>query len=245
MKATQRFTVRPALPDALAGLSRLAGNLRWSWHRRTRDLFAWADGAAWQASDGDPVATLGLISPTRLAELAVDPTFLAALRAAENDLDEYLGGARWFQASRVAVGTPLRRVAYFSPEFGISEALPQYSGGLGVLAGDHLKAASDLGVPLVGIGLFYRHGYFRQALSADGWQQERYPELDPFAMALRLVDDVRITIDLAGSPLHARIWRADVGRTPLYLLDADIEDNAPPERDVTDRLYGGDTEHRI
>ncbi|MEA3021135.1 MAG: glycogen phosphorylase, partial [Actinomycetota bacterium] len=148
---------------------------------------------------------------------------------------------RWFQARG---GSALRQVAYFSPEFGIAEAVPQYSGGLGVLAGDHLKAASSLGVPLVGMGLFYRHGYFRQSLSSDGWQQERFPSLDPFAMALRPVD-AHVTVELAGTPLHARIWRADVGRIRLYLLDTDVDDNDDASRTVTDRLYGGDTEHRL
>jgi starch phosphorylase len=136
-------------------------------------------------------------------------------------------------------------VAYFSPEFGIAEALPQYSGGLGILAGDHLKSASDLGVPLVGVGLFYRHGYFRQALSAAGWQEERFPDQDPWAMALTLCDDIRVRVELAGTPLEARVWRADVGRVPLYLLDTDVEENPLELRGITDRLYGGDTEHRL
>ena len=160
----------------------------------------------------------------------------------EDELTRYLTNDRWFQLKG---SSPLRLVGYFSPEFGISEALPQYSGGLGVLAGDHLKASSDLGVPLVGVGLFYRHGYFRQSLSHDGWQQERYPDLDPYAMALTLCEGVRVNVDLAGRPLHAQVWRADVGRTPLYLLDADIDDNEPDMREVTDRLYGGDVEHRL
>src|SRR5690606_1849897 len=153
-----------------------------------------------------------------------------------------LDSDRWFQSRS---GSPLRSVAYFSPEFGIAEALPQYSGGLGVLAGDHLKAASDLGLPLVGIGLMYRHGYFRQSLSGDGWQEEVYPDLDPYAMALHLCEGVRVEVDLAGTPCVARVWRADVGRVPLYLLDADIDDNPPEVRGITDRLYGGDTEHRL
>src|SRR5262245_17711819 len=122
MKATQSFTIRPVLPDELAGLTRLAGNLRWSWHRRTRELFAWADPAAWAASGEDPVATLGLIGPGRLAELAADEAFRAALAEAERDLDAYLGEPRWFQAQQATAGSPLRHVAYFSPEFGISEA---------------------------------------------------------------------------------------------------------------------------
>ena len=136
-------------------------------------------------------------------------------------------------------------MAYFSPEFGIAEAVPQYSGGLGVLAGDHLKSSSDLGVPLVGVGLLYRHGYFRQSLDADGWQQERYPLLDPHVMALTPCDGIRVEVDLAGVPLVAQVWKACVGRVPLYFLDADVEENPDEIREVTDRLYGGDIEHRL
>src|SRR3569623_224694 len=137
------------------------------------------------------------------------------------------------------------RVAYFSMELGLEARLPIYSGGRGVLAGDHLKAASDLGVPLVGIGLFYRHGYFRQSQNPDGWQQEIYPDLDPYGMALTLCDGIRVEVDLAGERLVAQVWRADVGRGPLYLLDADVDENPAEVRSVTDRLYGGDTEHRL
>jgi starch phosphorylase len=233
MKALRSFTVRPSLPPQLAALEALAMNLRWSWDAQTRDLFRWVDPDAWDATVHDPVRLLGLVDRSRLDALVDD------VRA---ELQRYQDGDRWFQGRD---GSPLRSVAYFSPEFGISEALPQYSGGLGVLAGDHLKAASDLGVPLVGIGLFYRHGYFRQSLSVDGWQQERYPDGDPHAMALVPCEDVLVEVDLAGRPLVARVWRAEVGRIPLYLLDADVEANPPDLRQVTDRLYGGDTEHRL
>jgi starch phosphorylase len=242
MKALRSFTVRPRLPEALAPLEELAMNLRWSWDERTRELFRWVDPDVWEVGHHDPVRLLGSVSRERLAELEADVAFTSFLGEVHDSLQRYLERPRWFQGR---ADSPLRAVAYFSPEFGIAEAVPQYSGGLGVLAGDHLKAASDLGVPLVGVGLFYRHGYFRQSLNSDGWQQERYPELDPYAMALRPVDDVRITIDLAGGPLHARVWRAEVGRVSLYLLDTDIDDNAEECRIVTDRLYGGDTEHRL
>ena len=242
MKALQSFTVRPHLPAALADLNTLAMNLRWSWDRRTRDLFAWIDPARWDEVIHDPVRLLTATSRERLEELAEDHSFLAALSVAKADLDDYLNQPRWFQQhSRGAIG----HIGYFSPEYGISEALPQYSGGLGVLAGDHLKAASDLGVPIVGIGLFYRHGYFRQALSVDGWQQERYPDLDPFSLAVRLVEGVTVTVDLAGVATTAQLWRADVGRVALYLLDTDLDANPDEVRHVTDRLYGGDTEHRL
>src|SRR5256714_5388285 len=193
MKALRSFTVRPRLPQALAALEDLAMNLRWSWDERTRDLFRWVDPDTWEHGRHDPVQLLGAVSRERLAELEADPAFLSFLGEVSDSLARYLERPRWFQGRH---GSGVRSIAYFSPEFGIAEALPQYSGGLGVLAGDHLKAASDLGVPLVGVGLFYRQGYFRQALNTDGWQQERYPTLDPFAMALTPVDDVRIQADL-------------------------------------------------
>jgi len=241
VRALGTFTVRPRLPEPLAALSTLAMNLRWSWDARTRDLFRWVDPDAWEATGHDPIRLLGMVERSRLEALAADRTFLSFLREVEDDLARYLQSDRWFQGRN----SPLRSVAYFSPEFGIAEALPQYSGGLGVLAGDHLKSANGLGVPVVGVGLFYRQGYFRQELDADGWQQERYVELDPFAMALTAVPDVRVRVDLAEVPLVARVWRAQVGRVPLFLLDTDIDDNAPAERAVTNRLYGGDSEHRL
>ncbi len=243
MKALRSFTVRPLLPEALAPLHDLAMNLRWSWDERTRDLFRWVDPDAWEVTVHDPVGLLGVVDRHRLEVLAADPGFRAYLGELHEALQRYIERPRWFQDR--AGDSPLRSVAYFSPEFGIAEALPQYSGGLGVLAGDHLKAASDLGLPLVGVGLFYRHGYFRQSLNADGWQQERYPDQDPFAMALTHLDGKRVEVNLAGEVLTAQLWRADVGRIRLYLMDADVEENPPLLRQVTDRLYGGDTEHRL
>jgi starch phosphorylase len=242
MRALRSFTVRPRLPEPLAPLQDLAMNLRWSWDERTRDLFRWVDPDAWEITVHDPVALLGTVSRARLEELAADPAFRTYMAETHAALQRYVERPRWFQERG---RSPLRSVAYFSPEFGIAEALPQYSGGLGVLAGDHLKAASDLGLPLVGVGLFYRHGYFRQSLDADGWQLERYPSLDPHAMALTLVPDARVQVDLAGVALHAQVWRAQVGRIRLYMLDSDVEENDAAGRVVTDRLYGGDAEHRI
>ncbi|MGH9059464.1 MAG: DUF3417 domain-containing protein, partial [Acidimicrobiales bacterium] len=180
MKALRSFTVRARLPEALAPLQELAFNLRWSWDERTRDLFRWVDPQIWELTFHDPVRLLSLVGRQRLEQLADDPAFMGFLGEMHDDLRRYLDSRRWFQTRRAG---PLRAVAYFSPEFGIAEALPQYSGGLGVLAGDHLKAASNLGLPLTGVGLMYRMGYFRQALNAEGWQEENYPILDPHGMA--------------------------------------------------------------
>lgn len=250
MKAIRRFTVRPLLPEPLRPLSDLSRNLRWSWHAQTRDLFQSVDPECWALVDGDPVRLLGSVRPARLAELAEDRRFLRRLAAAADDLHDYRTGDRWYQAQPASAGLPAA-IAYFSPEFGVTAALPQYSGGLGILAGDHLKAASDLGVPLIGVGLLYRHGYFRQSLSRDGWQQEHYPVLDPNELPVTLLreDDgspARVSLALPGGKrLHARVWLAQVGRVPLLMLDSDVEENDHGERGVTDRLYGGGSEHRL
>ncbi len=241
------MTVRLALPAPLAPLGELVLNLRWSWHPASLDLFASVDPATWQAVGQDPVRLLGEVSPERLAALAADQAFLGRLEAAHADLQDYLSTPRWYQGLD---GAPAS-IAYFSPEFGITEVLPQYSGGLGILAGDHLKAASDLGVPIVGVGLLYRAGYFKQSLNAEGWQQERYPPLDPYGLPLTLLTGadgapVRVHVGMPdGVVLHAQVWRAQVGRVPLLLLDSDVEDNTPEMREVTDRLYGGGSDHRL
>ncbi len=253
MRAIRRFTVRPVLPQALAPLGELAGNLRWSWHPPTQDVFEEVDPALWQACGHDPVRLIGDVGRARLDELAADEGFLARLADARADLDRYLTEDRWYQkqAGQHAEGATPRAVAYFSPEFGITAVLPQYSGGLGILAGDHLKAASDLGVPIIGVGLLYRQGYFEQSLSREGWQQETYPVLDPDGLpisALREADGSRamITIALPGGPeLKARIWVASVGRVPLLMLDTDVEGNPEHYVEITDRLYGGTSEHRL
>ncbi len=250
MRAIRRFTVRISLPEPLAALQGLMLNLRWSWHAPTADLFASIDPAAWVASGGDPIAMLSALPPARISALAADPRFLGALHEAEQDLRAYMSDPRWYAEAGLAAAGPAA-VAYFSPEYGITAALPQYSGGLGILAGDHLKSASDLGVPLIGVGLLYRHGYFTQSLSADGWQAEQYPGDDPNGLPLELLRDasgsaVRVAVSLpAGRPLSAQIWVAQVGRIPLLLLDSYVEENEADLHEVTDRLYGGGSEHRL
>ncbi|HEV2256020.1 MAG TPA: alpha-glucan family phosphorylase [Streptosporangiaceae bacterium] len=250
MRAIRRFTVRVTLPEPLAALLGLMLNLRWSWHPPTAELFASIDPDAWQASGGDPIAMLSAVPPERMTALAADPDFLARLGEAEQGLRDYMSGPRWYADAGLVQAGPAA-VAYFSPEYGITAALPQYSGGLGILAGDHLKSASDLGVPLIGVGLLYRHGYFTQSLSADGWQAERYPSDDPNGQPLELLRDatgsaVRVAVGLpAGRQLSAQVWVAQVGRIPLLLLDSYVEENEPDLHEVTDRLYGGGSDHRL
>ncbi|MCG5214373.1 alpha-glucan family phosphorylase [Streptosporangium sp. KLBMP 9127] len=247
MRAIRRFTVRTVLPGELAALGELVHNLRWSWHPETLDLFAEVDPVVWEQVGGDPVALLGAVESGRLRELAADRRFLRRLADAADDLREYMTAPRWYQTLPEAP----HAVAYFSPEYGIAAALPQYSGGLGILAGDHLKTASDLGVPILAVGLLYRHGYFTQSLSPEGWQLEHYPSLDPGGLPLTLLKEgggapARVRIGLPeGRTLHAQIWVAQVGRVPLLLLDSDVAENDHTARDITDRLYGGGTDHRL
>jgi glycogen phosphorylase len=251
VRAIRRFTIHPVLPDSLAPLRALMLNLRWSWDARTRELFAAIDPQSRELAESDPVALLGRVPQGRLTALASDPQYLERLGDQVDDLRGYLTGPRWYQAGAGPVAELPSAVAYFSPEYGVTAALPQYSGGLGILAGDHLKAASDLGVPLIGVGLLYRHGYFTQSLSLEGWQHERYPASDPNGLPITLLraadgSGIRVSVGLAdGLTLRAQIWVAQVGRVPLLLLDSYVEDNDPSLREVTDRLYGGGTDHRL
>lgn len=252
MKALRRFTVRAHLPERIAALGPLSTNLRWSWDRFTQELFASIDPQLWRRIGCDPVALLGEVSPARLDQLAADQEFTARLDNIAADLQEYLAKPLWFQELQARGEAVLPNgIGYFSMEFGVAEVLPIYSGGLGILAGDHLKAASDLGLPLIGVGLNYRSGYFRQSLTADGWQHENYPALDPQGLPLRLLahpGGEQVLIELAmpeSRVLRARVWIAQVGRIPLLLLDSDIPENDHDMRSVTDRLYGGDQEHRM
>ncbi len=245
VKAVRTFRVRPSLPEGLLPLAELAGNFRWAWDPATREVLEWADKALYEEVGGNPTALLGRLSRDRMQELLADKAFMGQLAEVHADLTRYLTAPRWAQAQ----DPPSPAVAYFSAEFGITEVMQVYSGGLGVLAGDHLKAASDLGLPLVGIGLLYRHGYFRQLLDADGWQREQYPDLNPYGLPLTRLEEggerVLVEVDLAGRTVAAQIFKADVGRVPLLLLDTDISVNHPDDRGVTDRLYGGDAEHRL
>ncbi|MGP9537598.1 alpha-glucan family phosphorylase [Brachybacterium sp. AOP43-C2-M15] len=253
MKPISTFTVSSDLPGALAPLRDLALNLRWTWRRQTVDLFRSLDPRAFAASGENPIAMLSQVSAGRLAEAARDDDFLARMRSEVGDLRTYLDSGRWFQ--RTVPGTQGdgdgSSIAYFSMEFGISPTLPIYSGGLGILAGDHLKSASDLGVPLIAVGLLYQWGYFSQSLDRSGWQQEDYRLNDPERLPVEPVlaadgEQLRVAVTLPGErEVAIGVWKAQVGRVPLLLLDTNVAPNDEQAREITDRLYGGDHEHRI
>jgi starch phosphorylase len=246
-RSIRPFTVLPSLPERLQPLHKLAENLWWCWNAEAVALFRRIDPDLFEALDHSPVRLITSASQSRLDELATDDGFLAHMDRVSAALETYLTARTWFQEQG---GDPTIRVAYFSMEFGIHESVPVYSGGLGVLAGDHLKSASDLGLPLAGVSLMYREGYFRQYLNAEGWQQERYPENDFFNLPLiaeRNADGspVIVSAPLPGRDVLLRVWRIQVGRVPLYLLDANIPENRPDDRTITAQLYGGDQHTRI
>ena len=242
------FTVLPHLPERLQALHKLAYNLWWCWNADAVALFRRIDVDLWKELEHSPVKLLGATAQERFEQLAKDEGFLAHMDRVEESLNNYMSAPTWFQDTYGA--EKQARIAYFSAEFGIHESIPVYSGGLGVLAGDHLKSASDLGIPLCGVTLMYREGYFRQYLNIDGWQQERYPENDFFNLPLipETMPDgspLTVSVHLPGRDVHARLWRVQVGRVPLYLLDCNIPQNRPADRNITAQLYGGDQHMRI
>jgi starch phosphorylase len=248
VRSIRTYTVLPSLPERLQPLHTLAYNLWWCWNADAVALFRRVNPDLFEALDHSPIRLLTSTEQSRFEQLADDDGFLAHMDRVAAALNHYLNAPTWFGDTYKADANA--RVAYFSAEFGIHESVPVYSGGLGVLAGDHLKSASDLGIPLVGVSLMYREGYFRQYLNVDGWQQERYPENDFFNLPLipeRTADGgpVVVTAPLPGREVALRVWRIQVGRVPLYLLDANIPQNRPEDRAITARLYGGDHTTRI
>jgi len=239
----------PGLPPNLAPLERLARDLRWTWRPSIRALFSSLDPAVWAAARGNPAAFLRRVAPERLEAAAADSAFLASLYGLASDL-ALEDAARPIHPGIRSLWARGDRIAYFSAEFGLTEALPIYAGGLGVLAGDLLKSASDLGLPLVGVGLFYREGYFRQIVDGEGWQREENPPLDPEDLPLSDPPTPdggppTVVLELGERPVLLRVRLAQVGRVPLYLLDANLPENHPEDREVTLRLYAGDQEMRV
>ena len=242
------YTVVPALPEPLVRLRELAYNMWWSWHADALGLFRRLEPDLWNDVGQNPVRLLAHLAQKRLDQAASDKAYLAHMKRVLEAFDGYHSRDTWFAKEN---GDLLNsRIAYFSMEFGIHESLPVYSGGLGILAGDHLKSASDLGVPLVGVGLMYRQGYFQQRLTTDGWQLEEYPSVDFYQMPVTLAkrdngEPVTISVKIGKREVAAQVWRVQVGRVPLYLLDTDVRQNDPRDREITQRLYGGSEEMRI
>ncbi len=236
------------LPAEISDLRRIAENLYWSWNHDARNLFREIDRELWDIVEHNPIKLILRAKSERLQELAKNEDFVERVQRIANNLDDYLSQP----ATNFGFlsGGKNQIIAYFCAEFGITESLPIYSGGLGILAGDHLKAASDLGIPLVGVGLLYSRGYFRQRLNSDGWQQEEYLTSDFHNMPISIVrgEDNRpitIKVEVLDRIITCQIWKAIVGKIELYLLDSNVLENAPGDQNITDTLYGGDQEMRL
>jgi starch phosphorylase len=242
------YQVVPSLPKNLEKLREISYNLYWSWNWDSRDLFKRLDAELWDATNHNPVMLLGKISQERLEEVSRDDGYLAHLDRVYTKLEEYLKSKSWFEKSYSNYSGS--NVIYFSAEFGLTECLQTYSGGLGVLSGDHLKACSDLGIPVTGVGLLYKEGYFQQYLTTDGWQQERYEINDFENLPMNLIrkdngEPLTISITFPEREVFIHIWKIQIGKVPLYLLDTNIPHNSDIDRKITETLYGGNSETRI
>ncbi len=242
------FKVVPSLPEALKPLLDIARNLWWAWNPEAVELFQRIDRDLWRQTNHNPIRLLGSSPQARLEELSSDESYLSAMRRVQQRMTEHMEKLGWFNKRHPEAANCT--IAYFSAEFGLTECLQIYSGGLGILAGDHLKSASELGLPLVGVGLLYRNGYFQQYLNADGWQQEFFPELDFTNLPIRPLHDasrkqIKVSVELPGRVLQIAVWEARIGKTRLLLLDSNLPENQPDDRSITSQLYGGDMELRI
>lgn len=248
VKFIGNFSVIPSLPKKLEPLREIAYNLYWTWNHDAQELFWRLDRDLWETTNHNPVMMLGKISQQKLNEISEDDGFISHMNRVYLQLNIYLEDKTWYQKKYGEAETPY--IAYFSAEFGLTECMQIYSGGLGVLAGDHLKSASDLGIPLVGIGICYKEGYFQQYLAADGWQQELYPISDFLNLPMTLVTNedkspIKISLDFPGRLVFFQIWKIQVGRIPLYLLDTNVPENNDEDKKITRALYGGNKETRI
>jgi starch phosphorylase len=241
------FEVVPSLPPALKPLLDIAYNLWWSWHPEAVELFTRMYPTLWAETNQNPVKMLGQVPQPLLDELSQDEGFLNAMDRVVQNHKRHMSRRSYVAGLDLGERTT---IAYFCTEFGLTECFPIYSGGLGCLAGDHLKSAAELALPLVGIGLLYRNGYFQQYLNADGWQQEYYPDLDfsnlPVRPAMKNeTERLRASVEMPGRTVHIQAWIAQVGRVRLFLLDTNLAENDPGDRHITGQLYGGDMDMRI
>ena len=248
MYKIEHYRVIPSLPEELIFLRELAYNFYWTWDHQAFTLLRRIDSKLWEETNRNPVVLLGTVEQSRLEQLAADSGFISHLNRVEEEFHNYLNQKTWFETQYAKEQN--FQIAYFSMEYGLAKCLPIYSGGLGVLSADHLKAASDLGLPLVAVGLLYQEGYFQQYLANDGWQREIYPKNDFYNLPIKKLNDdlgqsLVIAVDYPGRKIYAQIWMAKVGHVPLYLLDTNIAQNNEPDRLITSSLYGGDQDMRI
>lgn len=242
------FNVQPNLPDNIKFLEELASDMWFTWNAHAIALFVQIDPQLWTTAKRNPKWFLGCVPQQRFEELSKDPNFVNLLNQVKDSYYAYKNEQHtWYKDHHQENGNLL--TAYFSMEYGIGEGLPIYSGGLGMLAGDHIKSASDLGMPIIGVGLFYKQGYVQQLINREGWQNEEYPDNDWAHMPVERVQkdgkDIIVDIPLGGETVKACVWRVPVGRTSLYLLDTNLQENTPAQRVITEKLYGGDRENRI
>ncbi|MBP7215055.1 MAG: alpha-glucan family phosphorylase, partial [Candidatus Kapabacteria bacterium] len=248
MKPIHSFIVKAKLPERIEKIRELAYNYWWCWDSDAKELFQRMDRNIWKDVHHNPVALLNRLSQQQLEDLANQHDFTYFLDQVYDRFKKYINEETWFSKQ---ISLEQNSIAYFSPEYGINESFPVYSGGLGVLSGDHLKTASDIGLPLIGVGLLYQEGYFRQRLSQNGWQNEQYPVNDFYSMPMTLIQDkdenpILIDVDLPLGKVYAQIWQINIGRNILYLLDTNIDKNQIAEyKNITDQLYGGDRDTRI
>ncbi|HKI77156.1 MAG TPA: alpha-glucan family phosphorylase [Ignavibacteriaceae bacterium] len=242
------YQVIPSLPENLERLREIAYNLYWSWSPDSRELFRRLDQELWDETNHNPVMLLGRVSQERLEEVSHDDGFLSHLERVSANLNSYLNDKTLIEKKYPE--TKGKNIIYFSAEFGLTECLQTYSGGLGILSGDHLKACSDLGIPLIGVGLLYKEGYFQQYLTSDGWQQERYEINDFENLPMQLVKEndgkpMIVSVSMGEKEVYFQVWNIQVGRIPLYLMDTNISNNSEEDRKITETLYGGNSETRI
>ena len=245
-----KYMVSPSVPKELEPLVEITKNFWWCWNQKAVNLLRTIDIDNWDKRDHNPIRVIGESDQYHFNAMLNDDAAMMSLSEVYDEFKTYMKQETWYNSLDDKLKTPNEKIAYFSFEYGLHESLPNYSGGLGILSGDHLKSASDLGLPLVAIGLLYRKGYFRQYLNIDGWQQEYDIENDFFNLALEKVLDkngetMKVDVDLPGRKVYAQIWKANVGRISLYYLDANVEENSTEDRDITAQLYGGDLETRI
>ena len=247
MNRLQIYQVFPDIPKSLSFLEKLSRNLWWCWHLDAIELFRRIDPGLWNRAGRNPIVFLTLISQGHLDELAKDESFLAHQKRVEASFEKQVATPTDFSVSKYEHDDT---IAYFSMEFGIHESLPLFSGGLGILSGDHLKAVSDMDMPLTGVGLLYRRGFFHQFLDQSGWQQEEYPKIDIYNLPVErakdpLGNEVQISVTGPEDEIKAVVWKLMVGRIPLYLLDTDLPDNPPEIREITSKLYAGGHKMRL